>query len=163
MMKKYSFFALALLCAAGCTPTIKTQNEVTIKPIQLTLDINLKVDQALAEAMNESGKSSASGTERRERMKLRRAKLDLWKQEKRIGEANTGLLELRTDPAKVSGELMLLLAEENNDRNAVFQAVAARQNVTPEVVGRRFAARIAERANAGTLRQMPDGSWITVE
>ena len=43
--------AVTAAILAGCTPTIKTENEVTIKPIQITLDVNLKVDQELNQAL----------------------------------------------------------------------------------------------------------------
>ena len=44
--------AVTAAILAGCTPTIKTENEVTIKPIQITLDVNLKVDQELNQALS---------------------------------------------------------------------------------------------------------------
>ena len=55
--------------------------------------------------------------------------------------------------------------EKNNlipYRQEIFRTIAERQNTTAEVVGRRFAARVAERARVGTLRQTAEGNWITV-
>ena len=49
--------ALAAAILAGCTPTIKTENEVTIKPIQVTIDVNLKVDQELNQALSSDAKN----------------------------------------------------------------------------------------------------------
>lgn len=53
MMKKYlilkSMTALSVLAAvfsAGCMK-LKTENQVEVKPIHITIDINLKVDKAL--------------------------------------------------------------------------------------------------------------------
>ena len=59
-MRSHSMLPVILALAAGCTPTIKTQNEVTIKPVQVTLDINLKVDQALTEALSADAPNSSS-------------------------------------------------------------------------------------------------------
>ncbi len=60
-MKKLWLLAGAALCLLpGCTPTLKTQNEVEIKPIeikpmQISIDVNVKVkiDRELDDFFND--------------------------------------------------------------------------------------------------------------
>ena len=53
-MRYVPLFLAAAVGAAvcGCTPTIKTESEVTIKPVQIDLNVNLKVDKELTQALN---------------------------------------------------------------------------------------------------------------
>ena len=48
---------------------------------------------------------------------------------------------------------------ENSDRQKVYEAIAAKEGTSPELVGRRRALQIAENASAGTWLQAADGSW----
>ena len=167
MKKIITLAACTLLFGAGCTPTIKTQNEVTIKPVQVTLDINLKIDQEIADAMNTPAAppktaAATAAAERRERMMARRTLLNEAKAAEWIGENNAGLIEFRITPSETGAEVQAAVAAENKDRQEIFRTIAERQNTTAEVVGRRFAARVAERARVGTLRQTAEGNWITV-
>lgn len=42
------YLALACLAAFGCTKhTLETRSEVVVKPMHITIDINIKVDKAL--------------------------------------------------------------------------------------------------------------------
>ena len=91
--------AVTAAILAGCTPTIKTENEVTIKPIQITLDVNLKVDQELNQALSTDKpnvKADPNSSDVRERRRSRRDQIKAWKSAQLIGENNKGLLEART-------------------------------------------------------------------
>jgi uncharacterized protein YdbL (DUF1318 family) len=66
-----------------------------------------------------------------------------------IGENNKGLLEFV--PGAVSAE--------NNDRRAVYNAIAKQQNTTATLVGERRAIQIAESATAGHWLQDDSGKW----
>ncbi len=169
-MKIQLLITLAALGAAGCAPTIKTQNEITLKPVQVTVDVNvnLKVDQALTDALNEKKSGApANGVDaerqaRRQRFESRRDQLNAWKLEKKIGENNRGFIELRLAPSEVTGDVMMLITEENNDRTAMYQNIARSQNNTAEFVGQRSAILRGQKAAKGTLVQQPDGSWTEV-
>ncbi len=148
------------LAAAGCTPTIKTQNEITIKPMQLTVDINLKVDQAITNALSSDAPAPAPATDDlRARRRARRDSVKTWKAREWVGENNQGLLELRVEPAQVTGDVTMTVAAENEDRRTAFARVAREQNSTPDFVARHWAARMADRAEAGTWLQDPKGEW----
>jgi uncharacterized protein len=72
-----------------------------------------------------------------------------------LGENNQGYLTLlikdAADPA--------LVTAENQDRRLIYQAIAKKENTTPELVGRRRALQIAQKAEPGDWIQKADGSW----
>lgn len=154
--------AAAAVILAGCTPTIKTENEVTIKPIQITLDVNLKVDQELTQALSSDAKNIKANPESsdvRERRRARRDRIKAWKSAQLLGENNKGLLEARTADGKLSTSVQKVVDAENADRQLVFQAIASKQNIPAESVAQRWASRMAERAPEGALVQDAAGNW----
>ena len=158
-MRTTLFLAIALT-AAGCTPTIKTQNEITVKPMELTVNINLKVDQAITDALSSDAPASAGATDDlRARRRARRAKVKEWKSKGWVGENNKGLLELRVEPAQVTGDVTMTIATENEDRQSAFERVAKEQNSTALFVGQHWAARMADRAEPVTWLQDTNGNW----
>ncbi len=168
-MKPPVFTAAAslVLLTAGC---LKTQNEVEIKPIeikpmQITIDLNVKVDKELDSALGtapsattldtstEKGRLIASFRERREALK----KL---KTQGVLGENNKGLLELRIPANEATAEAALLLTAENAARTRMYEIIAREQNTTADFVATRCATRIAERAPAGLWYQNAQGEWL---
>lgn len=91
----------------------------------------------------------------KERMKDRLPAINSLKDSGVIGENNQGYLEFRKDNKKEAA----LVADENNDREKVYAAIAKQQGVTVELVGSRRALQIAEIASPGTWLQKKDGSW----
>ena len=71
-----------------------------------------------------------------------------------VGENNQGYLEFRG--AKKQADVV---AAENQDRAAVYRYIAQKTGTTPDLVGQRRAAHIAESASSGTWLQKPDGTW----
>lgn len=149
--------AAALL--AGCTPTIKTQNEVTVKPIQITLDVNLKVDEELNRELADDNAKAPAGSER-ELRRARRNQITAWKIAGLLGEDNRGLLAAPTSSAELQEAVRNAMEAENADRQAIFRRIAEKQNITPESVGRRMAERMADRAVDGTWIQTRTGEWM---
>lgn len=148
--------AVTAAILAGCTPTIKTENEVTIKPIQITLDVNLKVDQELNQALSTDKpnvKADPNSSDVRERRRSRRDQIKAWKSAQLIGENNKGLLEARTADGSLSDSVKKVVDAENADRRLVFQAIAGKQNIPVESVAQRMGARMAERSAEGTWVQ----------
>ena len=72
-----------------------------------------------------------------------------------VGETNQGLL------AFVGGQQQQqdLVAAENEDRKAVYTAIAKQQGTTAAVVAKRRALQIAERARPGEWLQDAAGKW----
>jgi len=154
--------AAAATLFSGCTPTIKTENEITIKPIQITLDVNLKVDQELNKAFNADNgvKADPNSTDVRERRRARREQLVAWKDAKIIGENNKGLLEARTADGVLPPAVKPVVDAENADRGTVFGLIAKKENITVEAVAQRMAGRMADRAPVGSWVQNSEGNWL---
>ncbi len=167
-MKTTTFAAAATLAilSAGC---LKTQNEVEIKPIeikpmQITIDLNVKVDKELDNVLDspqtiapdtgtEKGRLIASFRERRDALKT-------LKTQGVLGENNRGLLELRIPATEATAEAALLLTAENTARTRMYEIIAQEQNTTADFVASRRAARVAERAPAGLWYQTAQGEWL---
>lgn len=144
---------------AGCTPTIKTENEVTVRPIQITLDVNLRVDRELNRELNGSQseiKPDPASSDVRERRRARRERILAWKSAKLIGENNAGLLDARSE---LSEAVRRVVDEENADRKLVFEKIAASENLPIEAVAQRMSGRMNERTPSGTWVQDAAGNW----
>lgn len=72
-----------------------------------------------------------------------------------VGENNQGLLETR----KSNTAAKQIVKAENKDRKAVYQAIAQKTGTTAQVVGKRRAIQIAEKANSGEWLQNASGQW----
>jgi uncharacterized protein YdbL (DUF1318 family) len=89
------------------------------------------------------------------RMRARLPELVTLKAEGIIGENNQGYLTL----LKASTGKKALIDAENEDRRAIYAAIAKKQKTTPALVGQRRALQIAEKAAPGTMVQGEDGQW----
>ena len=137
----------AAVCAAGCF-SVKTESE--IKPIHITMDVNLKVDKALEKAFADESKPQPQGSYKEVKAMMDR---------KAAGLTSLGLLEARegaTDDDK------MLIAEENIKRRKRFEDIAKESGVSMEAVQRRHAAKIRERipAGSGVWYQNDAGEWL---
>jgi uncharacterized protein YdbL (DUF1318 family) len=99
---------------------------------------------------------SAQPAELKQQMAQRLPALDDLRLRQVVGEANTGLLEVR---GKASAEETQLVEAENRDRTAVYEAIAKRSETTPETVGKARAKQIANSSARGVLIQDADGRW----
>ena len=136
----------ALLSAAGCF-TVKTESE--IKPIHITMDVNLKVDKELDKAFADENMKKPQGD-----FKEIKALLD----RKVAGINAKALLEARdgaTDDDKI------LIAESNAKKLKRFNQIAKDSGVALEAVQKRSAKKLAEKipAGSGVWIQAEDGSW----
>ena len=164
-MRYVPLFLAAAVGAAvcGCTPTIKTESEVTIKPVQIDLNVNLKVDKELTQALSPDSKpdlkADPNSSDVRERRRARRDQIKAFKSAQLLGENNKGLLEVRTENGKVTDQVRKVMEAENSDRRLVFEVVA-RRNSSPSAgrPGWRSAPLPASgfRPPAATGRSSPD-------
>ena len=135
-----------LLSAAGCF-TVKTESE--IKPIHITMDVNLKVDKELDKAFADENMKKPQGD-----FKEIKAMLD----RKAAGINSKAMLEARdgaTDDDKI------LIAESNAKKLKRFNQIAKDSGVALEAVQKRSAKKIAEKvpAGSGVWLQSEDGTW----
>jgi uncharacterized protein YdbL (DUF1318 family) len=72
-----------------------------------------------------------------------------------VGENNKGYLEF------IGGkkEKADIVADENEDRQTVYAAIAKQQGTTVELVGKRRALQISQKADSGDWLQDADGNW----
>ena len=72
-----------------------------------------------------------------------------------IGENDLGYLAY-VGAAKKGEDVV---SAENNDRKMVYEAIAKKQNTTAELVGKRRAIQIAEKADPGEWLKDESGKW----
>ena len=137
----------ALLSAAGCF-TVKTESE--IKPIHITMDVNLKVDKELDKAFANEDMKKPQGD-----FKEIKALLD----RKVAGINSKALLEARdgaTDDDKI------LIAESNARKLKRFNQIAKDSGVALEAVQKRSTKKLVEKspAGSGVWLQSEDGTWF---
>jgi uncharacterized protein YdbL (DUF1318 family) len=90
-------------------------------------------------------------------MLARKSAVDVLFATQTAGENNRGLVEaLKAVPAPDGA----VIAAENSDRKAVYEAIAKKTGTTPEQVGQQRAAEIVSKAAPGTMIQSPKGNWI---
>ena len=136
----------ALLSAAGCF-TVKTESE--IKPIHITMDVNLKVDKELDKAFADENMAKPQGNFKEIKSLLDR---------KVAGITSKAMLEARdgaTDDDKI------LIAESNAKKLKRFNEIAKSSGTSLEAVQKRSAKKFAEKipAGSGIWLQSEDGTW----
>ena len=146
MKRQAAFAALAALAAAGCL-SVKTESE--IKPIHITMDVNLKIDNKLDKTFADDTRPKPQGNF---------AELKAVMDRQAAGYNNKALLEARegaTDDDKI------FVAEENIRRMRRFEQIAKESDVPIEAVQKRQAARLREKipAGSGVWIQDADGAW----
>ena len=136
----------ALLSAPGCF-TVKTESE--IKPIHITMDVNLKVDKEIDKTFADENMKKPQGDFREIKDLLDR---------KVAGINSKAMLEARngaTDDDKI------LIAELNAKKLRRLNQIATDSGVALEAVQKRSAKKLAEKipAGSGVWLQAEDGTW----
>ena len=136
----------ALLSAAGCF-TVKTESE--IKPIHITMDVNLKVDRELDRAFADENMAKPKGDFREIKALLDR---------KAAGVTSKAMLEPREG---ATDDDRILIAESNAKKLKRFNEIAKSSGVTLEAVQKRSAKKLSEKipAGSGVWLQAEDGTW----
>jgi len=137
---------LAATVLTGCF-TVKTESE--IKPIHITMDINLKVDKDIDRSFSDENiiKPGAKFSEVKDMLNRKVA-----------GITSVGMLEPRsgaTDHDKV------MIIEANTRRKQRFAEIAGANGVSIGVVQNRFATLVRERlpVGSGVWYQDTSGNW----
>ena len=135
-----------LLSAAGCI-SVKTESEV--KPIHITMDVNLKVDKELDKAFAEENMKKPQGNFAEVKALLDR---------KTAGVSNKALLEAR---AGATDDDKILIAESNARKLKRMNEIAKSSGVALEAVQKRSAKKFAEKipAGSGVWYQDDTGAW----
>lgn len=100
--------------------------------------------------------ASAAADDIKARMKSRLPVIAELKAQGIVGENNKGYLEfIGGKKAKPD-----VVAAENEDRKTVYEAIAKQQGTTADLVGKRRALQIAQKADPGEWLQDASGKWI---
>ena len=136
----------ALLSVAGCF-TVKTESE--IKPIHITMDVNLKVDKELDKAFADENMSKPKGDFAAIKSLLDR---------KVAGITSKAMLEARNG---ATDDDRILIAESNAKKLKRFNEIAKSSGTSLDAVQKRSAKKFAEKipAGSGIWLQAEDGSW----
>ena len=143
-MKTPIIVAAAALAACGCIQ-VKTESE--IKPIHITMDVNLKVDKDLDKAFADENQQKPKGD-----FKAVKEMVD----RQAAGITNRAMLEERTG---ATDDDRILIAEENAKRMKRFREIAKDNGTTIEAVQKRYAAKSRERLPNGCWYETDDGRW----
>ena len=137
--------ALAII-AAGCIQ-VKTESE--IKPIHITMDVNLKVDKELDRAFADEKEKKPQGDFAKVKEILDR---------KVAGITSMGMIEPREG---ATDDDRIFLAESNARRRKRYEEVAVSSGVSLETVQRRKASKMIANvpAGSGVWCQADDGTW----
>ena len=144
-MKAHIILAAAAVCAAGCIQ-VKTESE--IKPIHITMDVNLKVDKDLDKAFADEDQQKPKGNYKAVKEMVDR---------KAAGFTNRAMLEERDG---ATDDDRILIADENAKRMKRFSEIAKSNGTTLEAVQKRHASRTREKIPAGTWYQDDSGKWL---
>jgi len=102
------------------------------------------------------GNCFAGADEIKARMQQRLPTIVQMKSEGIIGENNQGFLEFVPGAAP---KMQNVVADENKDRQMVYEAIARQQNTSAALVGKRRAIQIGQNAGAGEWLQDGSGGW----
>ena len=102
------------------------------------------------------GRCFAGADDIKARMQERLPTIVQMKAEGIVGEDNRGYLEFVPGALK---KMQNVVADENKDREMVYNAIAKQQGTTAELVGERRAIQIAEKAVQGEWLQDESGKW----
>lgn len=139
--------ALVACASTGCL-AVKTQHEV--KPIHITMDVNLKVDKAIDESISENNRKPPKYFKETREMF----------QQKQIGLTNRGYWEKRAELTEEQEQIILLSNAELTQR---YANIAASVGSTLAEVEKKHAARFIERIpiGKGVWYQDAAGEWKT--
>ena len=139
--------SVALLGTIGGL-SVKTENE--IKPIHITMDINLKVDKEIEKAFADEDQAKPKGD-----FKSIKEMLD----RKVAGVNNKAMLEAR---AGATDDDKILIAESNAHKMKRLNAIAKDSQTSLDAVQKRSAKKFVEKipAGSGVWYQDEQGKWL---
>lgn len=143
-MNKTLLLSLLAFSVGGCI-SVKTESE--IKPIHITMDINLKVDKELDKAFADENQQRARGE-----FGIMKGLLD----RQVAGLTNRAMLEARS---AATDNDRLTIAEENAKRLKRFTEIAKSSGASVESVQKRQMAKLREKLPSGTWLQNENGTW----
>ena len=145
-IRTFLLVSAALLSVSGCF-TVKTESE--IKPIHITMDVNLKVDKELDKAFADENMAKPRGDFAAIKSLLDR---------KVAGITSKAMLEARDG---ATDDDRILIAESNAKKLKRFNEIAKSSGTSLDAVQKRSAKKFAEKipAGSGIWLQSENGTW----
>jgi len=143
----FTFAAASAAAIAGCIQ-VKTESE--IKPIHITMDVNLKVDRELDKAFADETKAAPQGDYKRIKELIDR---------KAVGVDSKAMLVEREG---ATDDDRIFVADANARRMKRFSEIAKKNGTSLDLVQRRHAAKMREHmaAGSGAWYQDDSGAWL---
>jgi uncharacterized protein YdbL (DUF1318 family) len=142
----YLYIALAAAVAAntGCL-SVKTEHEV--KPIQITMDVNLKLDKALEQELENEKKAPPKHFEQVKAMFKRAA----------VGMDNRGYIAVRGD---LTDEEKEIVEDANAKRRVRMGELAEQTGAKRADVEKMRAEKMVDHLSEGAWYQDAEGKWL---
>ena len=150
-------FSLCLLLPIGCAPTV---NVATPEPVKI--DVNMKVEVNYKENPNKPKIDPTAQESLAQARRNRTGEVQTLKNDRVIGEARTGYLEIRNLPKEASYQAWAksVVEAENNDRAKLYAKNADQQGKPVELIQREYAQQWRDIAYPGELIQKDTGEWL---
>jgi uncharacterized protein YdbL (DUF1318 family) len=152
-----SLSALCFLVLAGCAPTV---NVATPEPVKI--DVNMKVDVNYKEDPNKAKVDPLAQESLAQARRNRTGEVQTLKNDRVIGEARTGYLEIRNLPKEATYQAWAksVVEAENADRAKLYAKNADQQAKPVELIQREYAQQWRDIAYPGELIQKDSGEWL---
>jgi len=155
-MKK--IILLTLILPVACTPTVRLDTPEPVKiDVAMKVDVYTHEQESSGEARSGKKKETSPSERRRNRM----VEVQELKNARVVGEGFDGFLKVKnvpTDPT-YADYAQRVVAEENADRQAIFEDEAQAEEKPVEVVAREFAQRAREASFPGEWVQPEPDQW----
>ena len=149
---------LALLipgCAGVPTINISTKQPIKVEPLKVDLSMRLDVYQHADPTVSKIVAPGSTTVDAQQRMRQRMGEIQVFKNNRLVGETSSGLLEIRIKPPGEYGTYVQENVDaENKDRLSAMQETAAKKGLQLEKVK-------AEQADL-RRQQAFNGEWIEV-
>ncbi len=140
----YIALAAAVIANTGCL-SVKTEHEV--KPIQITMDVNLKLDKALEQELENEKKAPPKHFEQVKAMFKRAA----------VGMDNRGYIAVRGD---LTDEEKEIVEDANAKRRVRMGELAEQTGAKRADVEKMRAEKMVDHLSEGAWYQDAEGKWL---
>lgn len=171
----HSLILVSLMFGVGCA-TVQVQ--APKDPIKMDISMRLDVYQHVVKDID-SIESIVSGTRQSAfaeflvttafaadldpaveaaaiRRRDRRDQVAAWQSQGLVGESRAGLLRIR---GSVDASATSVIAQENQDRQLIYEALAAKNGTSVGDIQKVYSERLQQDAPAGTPLEGADGTW----
>ena len=150
----------SLALPLSCAPTIRLDT-----PAPIVIDVNMRVDVVQTQAPGTQPLDAGAALKQkspRQKQRERMAEVQTLKNDRIVGEANTGFLALVNKPEKPEYAIYAerIVTEENMDRKVIFEESAKSDHKSEADIAKAYAAKWYQGAFPGEMIQDTSGKWV---